>query len=77
MDFDSIERSITPKTRLLIINDLQNPTGAECSPQELERLAELVRRHDLYVLTDEAYFDCGTREPAGRLSSSRACSNAR
>ena len=57
LDFDSIERAITPKTRLLIINDLQNPTGAECSAEEHERLAELVRRHDLYVLTDEAYFD--------------------
>ena len=42
---------------MLIINDLQNPTGAECSAEEHERLAELVRRHDLYVLTDEAYFD--------------------
>ena len=57
LDFESIERGITPRTRLLIINDLQNPTGAECSLQEHERLAELVRRHDLYVLADEAYFD--------------------
>ena len=57
LDFDSIERGITSKTRLLILNDLQNPTGAECFPGEHERLADLVRRHDLYVLTDEAYFD--------------------
>lgn len=57
LDFDSIERSITDRTRLLILNDLQNPMGAECSISEHERLAELVRRHDLYVLADEAYFD--------------------
>ncbi len=56
-DFDSIERSITDKTRLLILNDLQNPMGAECSIGEHERLAELVREHNLYVLADEAYFD--------------------
>ena len=31
--------------------------GAECSLEELERLADLVRKHDLYVLADEAYFD--------------------
>lgn len=57
IDFDSIERQITPKTRLFVLNDLQNPITAECSPEEHERLAELVRRHDLTVLCDEAYFD--------------------
>jgi aspartate/methionine/tyrosine aminotransferase len=40
----------------LVLNDLQNPTGAECSPAELEKLAELALKHDLYVLCDEAYF---------------------
>ena len=57
LDLDAIERSITPRTRVLILNDLHNPTAAECSPAELERLAELVRAHDLMVLCDEAYFD--------------------
>ena len=54
---DSIERQIGPQTRLLVLNDLQNPTGAECSPAELEKVAELARKHDLYILCDEAYFD--------------------
>lgn len=57
LDFDSIEKQITPKTRLLVLNDLQNPTGAECSRAELEKTAELAMKHDLYVLCDEAYFD--------------------
>jgi aspartate/methionine/tyrosine aminotransferase len=57
LDMESLERAITPRTRLLILNDLHNPTGHECSPQEFESLAELVLRHDLYVLSDEAYFD--------------------
>jgi aspartate/methionine/tyrosine aminotransferase len=48
---------ITPRTKLLVLNDLQNPTGAECSSLELEQIAELVLKHDLYVLCDEAYFD--------------------
>ncbi|MDH3829940.1 MAG: aminotransferase class I/II-fold pyridoxal phosphate-dependent enzyme [Desulfobacterales bacterium] len=48
---------ITPRTKLLVLNDLQNPTGAECSTRELEQIAELVLKHDLYVLCDEAYFD--------------------
>ena len=57
IDMDMIERQITPRTRLLVLNDLQNPTGAECSMAELEKLADLVLQHDLYVLCDEAYFD--------------------
>ncbi len=57
IDFDSIERGLTDRTSLLILNDLQNPMGAECSIEEHERLAELVLEHDLYVLADEAYFD--------------------
>ncbi|MBE7556339.1 MAG: aminotransferase class I/II-fold pyridoxal phosphate-dependent enzyme [Anaerolineales bacterium] len=56
-DMAGLEKSITPRTRLLVLNDLQNPMGAECSPAELEKVAELVLRHDLYVLCDEAYFD--------------------
>ena len=57
LDLEGIERALTPRTRLLILNDLHNPTAAECTPEELERLAELVVEHDLLVLADEAYFD--------------------
>jgi aspartate/methionine/tyrosine aminotransferase len=57
IDIERLENRITTKTKLLILNDLQNPTGAECSAAELEKLAEIVRKHDLYVLCDEAYFD--------------------
>jgi len=57
LDMDAIERQITPRTKILIFNDWQNPTGAECSSQEIEKLAELALKHDLYVLCDEAYFD--------------------
>ncbi|GMR02085.1 MAG: pyridoxal phosphate-dependent aminotransferase [Acidimicrobiia bacterium] len=57
LDLEGIEASITDKTRLLIFNDLQNPMGVESPPGEHERLAELVLKHDLSVLADEAYFD--------------------
>ena len=57
IDTDMLESRITPRSRLLVLNDLQNPTGAECSRAELEKIAELVRKHDLWVLCDEAYFD--------------------
>jgi aspartate/methionine/tyrosine aminotransferase len=57
IDIDMIEKKVTPQTKLLILNDLQNPTGAECSAEEFEKLAEIVRKHNLFVLCDEAYFD--------------------
>ena len=57
LDIDAIEGGVTSHTRLLILNDLHNPTGSECSGDELERVAELVLKHDLCVLCDEAYFD--------------------
>jgi aspartate/methionine/tyrosine aminotransferase len=56
-DVDAIRDKITPRTKLLILNDLHNPTGAEFSARELDRLAELAIKHDLLVLSDEAYFD--------------------
>lgn len=54
---DEIAAAVTPRTRILVYNNLQNPMGAESSHQELERIAEIVRKHDLLVLCDEAYFD--------------------
>src|SRR5512137_664276 len=57
IDLDHLKRQITPRTRLLVLNDLQNPTGAECSAAERAALAEIVLEHDLWVLCDEAYFD--------------------
>jgi aspartate/methionine/tyrosine aminotransferase len=57
IDTDMLESQITPRTRILVFNDLQNPTGAECSQGELEKIAELVLKYDLCVLCDEAYFD--------------------
>ena len=57
LNMESIKSKITPKTKILIVNDLQNPTGAECSHEELKQLAELAIKHNLIVLSDEAYFD--------------------
>lgn len=57
LDLAGIESKITPKTKLLVLNDLQNPTGAEAGPEELLALAALVKKHNLFVLCDEAYFD--------------------
>lgn len=53
---DQVEAQIDDTTRALIYNNYQNPIGAESSDEEMEWLAELVLKHDLVVLSDEAYF---------------------
>lgn len=68
IDLDALERAITPRTRLLIVNDFHNPTGASCSPREHEKLAELALRHDLMLLLDEAYFEIQYEGPARSIA---------
>ena len=50
-----IEPLITAKTRLLIINSPQNPTGAITEPDALREIYELAEKYDLYVYSDEIY----------------------
>jgi aminotransferase len=50
-----IAEKITPKTKMIIINSPQNPTGSVMTRQDLEEVAELAIKHDLLVLSDEAY----------------------
>lgn len=57
IDLDELERSITPRTRFLVFNNLQNPTGAESSHEEMAQIAAIALKYDLWVLADEAYFD--------------------
>lgn len=57
IDVEQIAATIGPRTTAIIYNDLQNPIGAESSQQEREAIAELAQRHDLWVLSDEAYFE--------------------
>ena len=57
LDLDSVKSKITPKTRALIYNNFQNPNSAESSQEEIEQLADLAIKYDLWVLSDEAYFE--------------------
>ena len=55
MTADMLEVAITPNTKAVILTNPSNPTGMLYSRQELEALAEVVLRHDLYVISDEIY----------------------
>jgi alanine-synthesizing transaminase len=50
-----IQRKITPRTRGIVLINPNNPTGSLCSRQMLEQIAELARRHNLVVFSDEIY----------------------
>lgn len=55
IDLDQIESLITPKTKMLVINTPGNPTGVVQSYETLEKLADIAKRHNLIVVSDEIY----------------------
>lgn len=52
---DLLEEYITPSTRVLLINYPSNPTGASYTHEELLALAEVIERHNIFVVSDEIY----------------------
>jgi len=56
LDCDAIEQAITPRTRAILINSPNNPTGAVYSEEDLKTVARMALEHDLYIISDEAYY---------------------
>ncbi len=52
---EDFENAITPATKAILICNPNNPTGALYSPEEMRGIGELVRRHDMYLFSDEVY----------------------
>jgi len=52
---EELEAAITPRTKLIIVNSPQNPTGGVYTKELLEKIAELAKKYDLWVLSDEIY----------------------
>ena len=55
MNPKDIENSITEKTRMIIINSPQNPTGSVMTEEEIRMTYEIAKKHDLYLYSDEIY----------------------
>ena len=66
-DLDELERLITPRTRVLYVNQPHNPTGTLMAPETFDRVVELARDHDLVLFCDEVYREL-EHDPAVRLS---------
>jgi len=69
IDTGELERLITDRSRLLIINSPHNPCGSALTREDCEAIAEIAQRHDLIVLTDEVYwairYGPGSASPGG------------
>lgn len=61
---EEFEKAITPKTKAILICNPGNPTGTVYTKAELEQLGEIIRKHNLYLISDEVYREfCYTEEP--------------
>jgi len=52
---DAFEKAITPKTKAILLCNPSNPTGYVYTPEELQRIKEIVVEHDLFLFSDEVY----------------------
>ncbi len=59
---EELEAAITPKTKILVLPFPNNPTGAIMTKEDLEPIAEVVKKHDIYVLSDEIYSELTYQE---------------
>lgn len=55
LDIESIEKAVTSRTRMVVINNPNNPSGSVLSPVELEKLYDIVVRNNLILVSDEIY----------------------
>lgn len=52
---ETIERAITPRSKILMLNSPNNPTGSVLNRTEMDAIGEVVRKHNLFVIADEIY----------------------
>ena len=57
LDFEAIENGIKKGAKHIFYNNYNNPTGASSPDEEMERLADLVVKNDMFLISDDAYFD--------------------
>ncbi|MGB7218731.1 MAG: pyridoxal phosphate-dependent aminotransferase [Vicinamibacterales bacterium] len=70
IDFASVERAITDRTRAILVVSPNNPTGTFVKPDELDRLAVLCEHHEVSLIADEVFADYGL-EPIGAQAAGR------
>ena len=69
LDADALEAAITPRTRAILLNSPSNPTGSVEGAESLRRVLEIAERHDLWIVSDEAYDELVFDAPATSIAS--------
>ena len=67
-----MEEAITDKTKILVLPFPNNPTGAIMERKDLEEIAEVIIRHDIFVISDEIYVISATSSSPLRSASTAA-----
>ena len=55
IDFDALEKLVSPRTKAIILCNPNNPTGSVLDAEELEKVYDFAVKHDIYIIADEAY----------------------
>lgn len=55
IDWNEVKKAITPRTRMIMLNSPNNPTGSILRESDIKALQEIVKKHDLFILSDEVY----------------------
>jgi aspartate aminotransferase len=66
---DALEKALTPRTKLVVINSPSNPTGAVYEPEEIKKIARLAVERDFWVISDEIYDRLTYGEPPLSIAS--------
>ncbi len=66
-DLAEIERRITPRTKMIVTNSPQNPTGGVLTINDLKGLGDLARKHDLFIVSDEIYSEIFYGQPPASM----------
>jgi aspartate/methionine/tyrosine aminotransferase len=69
LDPEALEAAITPRTRAILINSPSNPTGSVEGADALRRVLEIAERHDLWIVSDEAYDELVFDAPSTSIAS--------
>lgn len=76
VDPAAIEQTLSPNTRLIVITNLHNPSGALAEERELQAIGELAARVEARALIDEVYLDAAQRQSAVHLGPQFVCTNS-
>ena len=67
LDLAALERAISPQAKALLVNSPYNPTGSIFSRADLEQIAAIARKHDLWIISDEVYDELCFGAPPAKM----------